>query len=59
MKLSAKIQSIAGSQTVAFTALIQQLRQEGRKIMAKHLRISFAVSEENLKNGLEQIAGVL
>ncbi len=33
MKLSAKIQSIAGSQTVAFTALIQQLRQEGRKII--------------------------
>jgi aspartate aminotransferase len=27
--------------------------------MAKHLRISFAVSEENLKNGLEQIAEVL
>lgn len=26
---------------------------------ARHLRISFAVSEENLKNGLEQIAGVL
>ncbi len=33
MKLSAKIQSTAGSQTVAFTALIQQLRQEGRKII--------------------------
>jgi aspartate aminotransferase len=33
MKLSDKIQSIAGSQTVAFTALIQQLRQEGRKII--------------------------
>ncbi|MGD2184948.1 MAG: pyridoxal phosphate-dependent aminotransferase [Desulfobacterales bacterium] len=27
--------------------------------MAKHLRLSFAVSEENLKNGLEQIAGAL
>ena len=27
--------------------------------MAKHLRISFAVSEENLKNGLEQMAEVL
>ena len=27
--------------------------------MANHLRISFAVSEENLKNGLEQIAEVL
>lgn len=33
MKLSAKIQSIAGSQTVAFTALIQQLRQAGRQII--------------------------
>lgn len=33
MKLSDKIQSIAGSQTVAFTALIQQHRQEGRKII--------------------------
>jgi aspartate aminotransferase len=33
MKLSHKIQSIAGSQTVAFTALIQQLRQEGKKIV--------------------------
>ena len=27
--------------------------------MAKHLRISYAVSEENLKNGLERIAEVL
>ena len=27
--------------------------------MAKHLRISFAVAEKNLRNGLEQIAGVL
>jgi aspartate aminotransferase len=27
--------------------------------MAKHLRISFAVSEENLKNGLERLAEVL
>ncbi len=33
MKLSDKIQSLAGSQTVAFTALIQHLRQEGRKII--------------------------
>jgi aspartate aminotransferase len=33
MKLSDKIESIEGSQTVAFTALIQQLRQEGRKIV--------------------------
>jgi aspartate aminotransferase len=33
MKLSGKIQSIAGSQTVAFTTLIQQYRQEGRKII--------------------------
>lgn len=33
MKLSAKIQAIAGSQTVAFTALIQQLRCEGREII--------------------------
>jgi aspartate aminotransferase len=31
MKLSDKIQSTAGSQTVAFTAIIQQRRQEGRK----------------------------
>ncbi len=27
--------------------------------MAKHMRVSFAVSEENLKNGLERIAEVL
>lgn len=33
MKLSDKVESIAGSQTVAFTALIQQLRQEGRQII--------------------------
>lgn len=33
MKLSGKIQAIAGSQTVAFTTLIQQYRQEGRKII--------------------------
>jgi aspartate aminotransferase len=33
MKLSDKIQAIAGSQTVAFTTLIQQLRQQGRKII--------------------------
>ena len=33
MKLSDKIQAIAGSKTVAFTTLIQQLRQEGRKII--------------------------
>jgi len=33
MKLSDKIESIEGSQTVAFTALIQQLRQEGREII--------------------------
>ncbi len=33
MKLSDKIESIEGSKTVAFTALIQQLRQEGRKII--------------------------
>jgi aspartate aminotransferase len=33
MKLSAKTQAIAGSQTVAFTSLIQQLRQQGRKII--------------------------
>jgi aspartate aminotransferase len=33
MKLSDKIESIAGSQTVAFTALVQQLRQEGREII--------------------------
>jgi aspartate aminotransferase len=33
MKLSDKIQSLAGSQTVAFTTLIQQYRREGRKIV--------------------------
>ncbi len=33
MKLSEKIESVEGSQTVAFTALIQQLRQEGRAII--------------------------
>jgi aspartate aminotransferase len=32
MKLSSKIQAITGSQTVAFTTLIQQYRQEGRQI---------------------------
>lgn len=42
MKLSNKIQSIAGSQTVAFTALIQQLRHEGKKI------IDLAVGEPQL-----------
>ena len=33
MKLSDKIESIEGSKTVAFTSLIQQLRQEGRQII--------------------------
>ena len=33
MNLSEKIESVEGSQTVAFTALIQQLRQEGREII--------------------------
>jgi aspartate aminotransferase len=33
MKLSDKIESIEGSKTVAFTALIPQLRQEGREII--------------------------
>jgi aspartate aminotransferase len=33
MKLSAKITSIAGSQTVAFTTVIQKLRAEGRQII--------------------------
>ena len=33
MKLSDKIKSMEGSKTVAFTALIQQLRQEGREII--------------------------
>ena len=42
MKLSDKMQSIAGSQTVAFTALIQQFRQEGKKI------IDLAVGEPQL-----------
>jgi aspartate/methionine/tyrosine aminotransferase len=71
MKISDKIESIEGSKTVAFTALIQRLRQEGKEIidlavvpgeafgMATHMRISFAVSDENLKNGLDRIAGVL
>ena len=42
MKLSDKIESITGSQTVAFTALIQQLRQEGKEI------IDLAVGEPEL-----------
>jgi aspartate aminotransferase len=33
MKLSDKIESIEASKTVAFTALIQQLRQDGKKII--------------------------
>ena len=33
MKLSDKVESIEGSKTVAFTALIPQLRQEGREII--------------------------
>ena len=33
MKLSDKIEAIAGSQTVAFTTLIQKYRQEGKKIV--------------------------
>ena len=33
MKLSDKISAIAGSQTVAYTTLIQQLQQEGRQII--------------------------
>jgi aspartate aminotransferase len=33
MKLSDKIESMQGSKTAAFTALIQQLRQEGREII--------------------------
>jgi aspartate aminotransferase len=33
MKLSDKIESVEGSKTVAFTALIQQLRQDGKKII--------------------------
>ena len=33
MKLSEKIQSIAGSKTVAFTALIQDLRREGKAVI--------------------------
>jgi aspartate aminotransferase len=33
MKLSGKTQAIAGSQTVAFTTLVQQLRQQGEKII--------------------------
>ena len=33
MKLSDKIESMEGSKTAAFTALIQQLRQEGREII--------------------------
>jgi len=39
MKLSNKIQSIEGSQTVSFTSLIARLRRDGKKI------IDFAVGE--------------
>ena len=42
MKLSNKINAIAGSQTVAFTTLIQQLQQDGRQI------IDLAVGEPQL-----------
>jgi aspartate aminotransferase len=42
MKLSNKINAIAGSQTVAFTTLIQQLQQEGRQV------IDLAVGEPHL-----------
>ena len=42
MKLSNKINAIAGSQTVAFTTLIQQLQQEGRQV------IDLAVGEPQL-----------
>ena len=42
MKLSNKTNAVAGSQTVAFTTLIQQLQQEGRQI------IDLAVGEPQL-----------
>ena len=42
MKLSDKIQSIEGSQTVAYSSLIQQLRQEGKEV------IDLAVGEPQL-----------
>ncbi len=42
MKLSNKINAISGSQTVAFTTLIQQLQQEGRQV------IDLAVGEPQL-----------
>ncbi|MEJ2166712.1 MAG: pyridoxal phosphate-dependent aminotransferase [Deltaproteobacteria bacterium] len=49
MELSGKIQAIAGSQTVAFTTLIQQLRQQGRKI------IDLAVGEPQFDTPAEVI----
>lgn len=42
MRLSHKIRSIEGSRTVAFTALIQQLRRSGREV------IDFAVGEPEM-----------
>ncbi|MGD8881438.1 MAG: pyridoxal phosphate-dependent aminotransferase [Desulfobacterales bacterium] len=50
MKLSDKIESIEGSQTVAFTSLIQQLRQEGREI------INLAVGEPEFDTPVPVIA---
>ena len=49
MKLSARTQAITGSQTVAFTSLIQQLRQQGRKI------IDLAVGEPQFDTPAEVI----
>ena len=49
MKLSARTQAITGSQTVAFTTLIQQLRQQGRKI------IDLAVGEPQFDTPAEVI----
>jgi aspartate aminotransferase len=51
MKLSDKITTMAGSQTVAFTSVIQQLRAEGRQI------IDLAVGEPQFDTPAEIIDG--
>ncbi|MGD8992932.1 MAG: pyridoxal phosphate-dependent aminotransferase [Desulfobacterales bacterium] len=50
MKLSNKLTAIAGSQTVAFTTLIQQLQQQGRQV------IDLAVGEPQLDTPAAVIA---
>ncbi len=49
MKLSHKIHSIEGSKTVAFTALIQQLRRNGKEV------IDLAVGEPEMDTPFEII----